>query len=81
LDLKGGRLMWRKLHNVLHSLHSSPNIVKVNKSVRMRWVEYVARTMDGRGVYRVLAGMSEGKIPLGRHRNMWENNIKMDLRR
>jgi hypothetical protein len=35
---------------------------------------------EGRGVYRVLVGRSEGKRPLGRHRRRWENNIKMDLR-
>jgi hypothetical protein len=35
---------WRKLHNdELHSLYSSPNIVKVIKSRRMRWAEHVAR--------------------------------------
>jgi hypothetical protein len=33
----------------------------------------------GRGVYRVLAGKSEGKRPLGRPRHRWEDNIKMDL--
>jgi hypothetical protein len=32
-----------------------------------------------RGVNRVLVGIPEGKIPLGRHRRRWEDNIKMDL--
>jgi hypothetical protein len=35
---------------------------------------------EGRGVYRVLVGMSEGKRPLGRPRRRWEDNIKLDLR-
>jgi hypothetical protein len=35
---------------------------------------------EWRGVYRVLVGRSEGKIPLGRPRGRWEDNIKMDLR-
>jgi hypothetical protein len=35
---------------------------------------------EGRGVYRVLVGRSEGKRPLGRPRRRWEDNIKMDLR-
>jgi hypothetical protein len=35
---------------------------------------------EGRGVYRVLVGKSEGKKPLGRRRRRWEDNIKMDLR-
>jgi hypothetical protein len=32
-----------------------------------------------RGVYRVLVGKPEGKIPLGRPRRRSENNIKLDL--
>jgi hypothetical protein len=43
----------RKLHNdELHSLYSSPNVVKVIKSRRMRWTGHVARM--GRG--QVLTG-------------------------
>jgi len=72
---------WRKLHNdELHDLYSSPNIVRVIKSVRMRWAGHVARMGDGRGVYRVLFGRPEGKRPLGRLRLRWEDNFKMDLR-
>jgi hypothetical protein len=71
---------WRKLHNdELHSLYSSPNIVGVTKSRRMRWAGHVARMVEGRGVYRVLFGKPEGKRPLGRPRRKWEDNIKMDL--
>jgi hypothetical protein len=40
----------------------------------------VARMGEGRGVYRVLVGRSEGKRPLGRSRHRWGDNIKMDLR-
>ena len=70
---------WRKLHNEeLSALHSLPNIVRVVKSRRMRWVGHVAR-MGVKGVYRVLVGKPEGKIPLGRPRRRWEDNIKMDL--
>jgi hypothetical protein len=72
---------WRKLHNdELHSLYSSPNIVRVIKSRRMRWAGHVARMREGRGVYRVLVGRPEGKRPLGRRRRRWEDNIRMDLR-
>jgi hypothetical protein len=57
---------WRKLHNdELHSLYSSPNIVTVIKSRRMRWAGHVARMGERRGVYRVLVGKPEGKRPLG----------------
>jgi hypothetical protein len=72
---------WRKLHNdELHSLYTSSNIVRVIKSRRMRWAGYVARMGEGRGIYRVLVGRPEGKRPLGRPRNRWEDNIRMDLR-
>jgi hypothetical protein len=72
---------WRKLHNdELHSLYSSPNIVRVIKSRKMRWAGHVARIKEGRGVYSVLVGKPEGKRPVGRPRRMWEDNIKMDLR-
>jgi hypothetical protein len=63
----------------LHDLYSSPNIVRVIKSRRMRWAGHEARMGEGRGTYRVLVGRSEGKRPLGRPRRRWEDNIKMDL--
>jgi hypothetical protein len=59
---------------------SVPSIVRVIKSRGMRWAVHVARMAKGRGVYRVLVGRLAGKIPLGRHRRRWEDNIKMDLR-
>jgi hypothetical protein len=46
----------------------------------MRWAGHVARTGEGRGVYRVWLGRPEGKRPLGRPRRRWEDKIKMDLR-
>ena len=70
----------RKLHNEeLNSLYSSPNIVWVIKSRRMRWAGHVARMEEGRGVHKVLVGKPEGKRPLGRPRRRWEDNIKMYL--
>jgi hypothetical protein len=72
---------WRKLHNdELHSLYSSPDIVRVIKSMRMRWAGHVARMRDGRGVYRVFVRSPEGNRPPGRPRRRWEDNIKMELR-
>jgi hypothetical protein len=46
----------------------------------MRWAGHVARRGEGRGVYRVFVGRTEGKRPLGRPRRWWEDNIKMDLK-
>ena len=60
---------WRRLHNEeVNDLYSSPNIVRVIKSRRMRWAGHVARMGEERGVYRVLVGKPEGKRPLGRSR-------------
>jgi len=71
---------WRRLHNEeLNDFYSSPNIVRVIKSRRMRWDGHVARMGEGRGVYRVLVGKPEGKRPLGRPRRRWVDNIRMDL--
>jgi hypothetical protein len=64
----------------LHSLYSSPNIVRVIKSRRMRWARHVARMGEGRGLYRILVGRPKGKRPLGRRRRRKEDNIKMNLR-
>jgi hypothetical protein len=72
---------WRKLHNdEIHNLYSSPIIVRVIKSMRMRWAGHIVRMGDGGYVYRILVGRLEGKRPLEIHRCRWEDNIKMDLR-
>ena len=71
---------WRSLHNEeLNDLYSSPNIVLVIKSRRMRWAGHVVRIGEERVVYRALVGKPEGKRPLGRPRRRWVDNIRMDL--
>ncbi|KAJ4433912.1 hypothetical protein ANN_16226, partial [Periplaneta americana] len=45
-----------------------------------KWAGHVARMGESRNAYRVLVGRPEGKIPLGRPRLRWEDNIRMDLR-
>jgi hypothetical protein len=49
-------------------MYSSPTIVRVIKSGRMRWAGNVARMGERRGIYRVLVGKPEGKRPLGKPR-------------
>jgi hypothetical protein len=65
---------------MLHTLYSSPNIIRQIKSRRMRWAGHVARMGEERNVCRVLMGNPKGKRPLGRTRRRWEDGIKMDLR-
>jgi hypothetical protein len=57
---------------------SSPTIVRVIKTRRMRW-GHVALKEEGRGVYRVSVGKTEGKRPVGRPRHRWKGNIKIVL--
>jgi hypothetical protein len=67
---------WRKLHNEeLHDLYSSPSIIRIIKSKRMRLAGHVARMKEKRTVYRLLVGKPEGKRP----RRRWIDNIMMDL--
>jgi hypothetical protein len=71
---------WRRLHNEeLNDLYSSPNIIRVIKSRRIRWAGHVARTVEKRIAYRILVGRPEGRLPLGTPRRRWEDTIKMDL--
>ena len=70
---------WKKLHNKeLNDLYSSPNIVRVIKSRKMRWTGHVARMWSGEA-YRVLVRKPEGNRTLGRRRRRWEDNINMDF--
>jgi hypothetical protein len=70
---------WRRLQNEeLRDLYSSPSIITMIKSRRMRWVGHVARIGE-RNAYRLLLGKPEGKRPLGRPQSEWVDNIRMDL--
>jgi hypothetical protein len=56
---------WRKLHNEeLRALYSSPSIIRIIKSRRMRWEGHVARMEEKRDAYKVLVGKPKGKKPL-----------------
>jgi hypothetical protein len=71
---------WRKLHNdELRDLYSSPSVIRIIKSQRMRWAGHVARIGEKRYAYRLLVGKPEGKRPLGRAKRRWVDNIRMVL--
>jgi hypothetical protein len=58
-EMMGG---WRKLHNKeLHDLYTSPGVIRVIKSSRMRWTGHVARIREKRHVCTLLVGKPEGK--------------------
>jgi hypothetical protein len=71
---------WRKLHKEeLCNFYSSPSIIRLMKSRRMRWSGHVARMGEKRNAYRLLVRKPEGKRPIGRPRLRWVDNIRMDL--
>jgi hypothetical protein len=73
---------WRRLHiEELNDLYSSPNVIRVMKSRRMRWAGHVVCMGEKRGAYRILVGRPEGRRSRGRPRLRWEDNIKMDLQK
>jgi hypothetical protein len=67
---------WRKLHNEeLRDLYSSPSIIGIIKSRRMRWAGHVDGVEEKRNAYSLLVGKPEGKRP----RRRWADNIKIYL--
>jgi hypothetical protein len=72
---------WRKLRNEeLHNLDSSPSIITILKSRKMRRAGHVTQMREKRNAYRILVRKPEGKEQLGRPRRRWIDNVKMDLR-
>jgi hypothetical protein len=65
------------MHN--NDSYSSPSIIRMVRSRRMRWAGHVPRMGEKRNAYRLLVGKPEGKRPLGRPRRRWVDNIKMDI--
>jgi hypothetical protein len=77
-EVTGG---WRKHHNEeLHNLHSSPNIIRIIKSRKLRWTGRVAQMEKKSNAYRILVEKPEGKRPIGRQRRRWVDDIQIYLR-
>jgi hypothetical protein len=75
-EVTGG---WRKLLNrEFHDLYSSPSIIRMITSRRMRWVGHVAREGEKRNAFSLLVGKPEGKRQ-EMLRRRWEDNIKTYL--
>ena len=58
-------------------MYRSPNIVRVLKPRRLR---YVAKIEEGRNAFKILTVKSTAKRPLGRPRLRWEDNSSIDLK-
>jgi hypothetical protein len=68
---------WRRLHKEeLYALYSSPNIIRVIMSRRMKWAERVARMGERRGAYRALVGSPKVRRRFYRTRRKRGDNIK-----
>jgi hypothetical protein len=67
------------LNEELQNLYSSPSIIRIIKSRRMRWAGRMTRKGEKRNVYRLLVERPEGKRPLGRPRRTWIDNTKVNL--
>jgi hypothetical protein len=71
---------WRKLHDEeLRDLYSSPSVIRIIKSRKLRLAGHVARMGETRNAYRLLVNKRDGKRPLGRPRRRWVDNIRTDL--
>jgi hypothetical protein len=68
---------WRKLHSEeLRNLYSSPNIIRMTTSRRMRWAGHVEIMGKNRNAYRVSVGKPDGKRPLRRPRRGCMDNTR-----
>jgi hypothetical protein len=77
-EVTGG---WRRLHNEEHhNVYSSPSIIRVTKSRRVKGAGHVVSMEETKNAYKILVSKPEGKRSLGRSTHSWEYNIKMDLR-
>ena len=70
---------WRRLHNEELCSYRSPTISRAIKSRRLRWTGHVARMEEGRSAFKIFTVKLTGKIPSGRPRCRWEDNIRMDF--
>jgi hypothetical protein len=71
---------WKELLNEdLHDLYSSPSIIRIISSRRIKWAGHVDRKRGKRNVYNFAYKLFLRKRPLGRPGYRWIDNIKIDL--
>jgi hypothetical protein len=76
-EVAGG---WRKLHEEIHNLYASPNIIRVFRSRRVIWAGHVARMGQMRNAFIILVEKPEARRPLGSPKGIWEDNMRMRFR-
>ena len=59
-------------------MYRSPDIVRVFKSRRLRWVEHIARMEESGNAFITLTGEPTEKRPIGRPTRRWKDNIKKE---
>jgi hypothetical protein len=69
--------LWNIFEKYQHDLYSSPSIIRIMKSRRMRWAGHVASMGEKRNAYRLLVGKPEGKRPLGRPSRRWVDLLEI----
>jgi hypothetical protein len=71
---------WGKPHKEgLHDLYTSPSIIRIIKTRRLRWAGHVERMGEKMNVCRLLLENPRGMRPLGRPGRRWIYNFQMDL--
>jgi hypothetical protein len=70
----------RKMHEALHNLYSSPNIIRMSKSRRMRWTGHIVFMWEKRNACTVLVAKPEGKRSIRRKRRRLVDNVIKALR-
>jgi hypothetical protein len=76
-EVTGG---WRKLHKKeLHNFYSSPNIIRIIKSKRMKWVGHVPCMAETGSTYKIFIGKPEVLRTLTRPWHRWNDNNKINL--
>ena len=64
----------------LRSKRDSSNIVRVIKSIRLRWTGHVARMEESKSAFKILTDKPTGKRNIGRRKCRWEEDIGIDLK-
>lgn len=67
-------------YNEIKNLYNEPNVNKINKCNRFRWLGYVHRSNGTRVPKKILNGNPEGKRGIGRPKRMWLDAEENDLR-